>query len=125
MIAVGEPPAAVSSICDPKEKQDVDMAETTTHDNTSTSGDSDGERLVVSAHKKRFCHSWGRGIVDDAKRTVGTHWKQEMVNLNQKTVAVSFFLFFACIAPAITFGAIYAKATNNWIGGKSSLVCYL
>ena len=61
---------------------------------------------------------WGRGIVADVKRTIGTHWKPEMLNFNQKTIAVSFFLFFACIAPAITFGAIYEKATQNWIGGE-------
>lgn len=60
--------------------------------------------------------SFGRGICSDFKQTVGTHWVAEMTNFNQKTVAVSFFLFFACIAPAITFGAIYAKFTHNWIG---------
>lgn len=67
-------------------------------------------------------YGWGRGIIADFKRTVGTHWKQEMVNFNQKTIAVSFFLFFACIAPAITFGAIYAKATNNWIGAVEMIL---
>jgi len=60
--------------------------------------------------------SWGRGIVDDYKQTIGTHWKAEMINFNFKTIAVSFFLFFAAVAPAITFGAIYAKVTHNWIG---------
>lgn len=60
----------------------------------------------------------GRGIVADYKRTVGKYWKEEMTNFNQKTIAVTFFLYFACIAPAITFGAIYAKATHNWIGGE-------
>jgi hypothetical protein len=58
----------------------------------------------------------GRGIINDIKSTLGTHWVAEMTNFNQKTVAVSFFLFFACVAPAITFGAIYAKFTHNWIG---------
>lgn len=33
-----------------------------------------------------------------------------------QTIACSFFLYFACIAPAVTFGAIYGKATNNNIG---------
>eukprot|EP00588_Corethron_pennatum_P005679 CAMPEP_0194297832 /NCGR_PEP_ID=MMETSP0169-20130528/59831_1 /TAXON_ID=218684 /ORGANISM="Corethron pennatum, Strain L29A3" /LENGTH=599 /DNA_ID=CAMNT_0039047751 /DNA_START=60 /DNA_END=1859 /DNA_ORIENTATION=+ len=60
--------------------------------------------------------SCGRGIVDDFKQTVGTHWKAEMTNFNFKTIAVSFFLFFAAVAPAITFGAIYAKVTHNYIG---------
>lgn len=63
----------------------------------------------------------GKGIVRDVRRTVGTHWVEEMTNLNCKTFAVSFFLFFACIAPAITFGAVYAKATRNWIGGTFPL----
>ena len=44
-----------------------------------------------------------------------------MTNFNLKTVAVSFFLFFACIAPAITFGAIYEKATQNWIGATEMI----
>ena len=62
-------------------------------------------------------NAWGRGIMKDFQRTIKTHWKQEMTNFNLKTIAVSFFLFFACIAPAITFGAIYEKATHNWMGG--------
>ena len=46
--------------------------------------------------------TFGRGIVADFKRTIGTHWVQEMTNFNTKTVAVSFFLFIAVIAPTIT-----------------------
>ena len=60
--------------------------------------------------------SWGRGIIDDIKQTLGTHWVAEMSNLNVRTFAVSLFIFFACIAPAITFGAMYAKFTNDFIG---------
>jgi hypothetical protein len=45
-----------------------------------------------------------------------------MINFNQKTVAVSFFLFFACIAPAITFGGIYGKATENRIGAVEMMI---
>ena len=58
----------------------------------------------------------GRAIVREFKRTVGTWWVKEMTNFNQKTVAVSFFICFAAMAPAITFGAVYAKSTNNYIG---------
>jgi len=59
---------------------------------------------------------WGRGMMNDFKRTVGTHWKAEMTNLNQKTVAVSFFLFFAAITPAITFGGVSQKSTASRMG---------
>jgi len=46
--------------------------------------------------------SWGRGIVDDFRSTAGTHWKEEMTNPQFKTAAISFFLFFACVAPAVS-----------------------
>lgn len=57
-----------------------------------------------------------KGIIDDVKRTVLTHWCKEMTVVNQKVIAVSFFLFFACITPAIAFGGLYEKLTNKWIG---------
>jgi len=62
-----------------------------------------------------------QNIVQDFKQTVGTYWLREMINFNQKTIGVSFFLFFAAVAPAITFGAIYAKVTNNYIGAVEML----
>lgn len=66
--------------------------------------------------------TFGRGIVQDFKRTIGTWWVKEMTNFNTKTIAVSFFLFIAVIAPTITFGAVYAKATNNYIGAVELLL---
>ena len=44
-----------------------------------------------------------------------------MTNPNLKTVAVSFFLYLACVAPAITFGAIYAKLVGNWMGAGKGI----
>ena len=38
-------------------------------------------------------NNWGRGIINDFRRTVQTHWVSEMTNGNLKTVAVSFFLY--------------------------------
>lgn len=66
--------------------------------------------------------TFGRGIVQDFKQTVGTHWRKEMTNFNTKTIAVSIFMFIAVIAPSITFGAVYAKRTNNYIGAVELLV---
>jgi hypothetical protein len=59
---------------------------------------------------------WGKGIISDIKRTVGTHWKEQMTNFNQKTVAVTFLVFISVIAPTLTFGAVYGKVTENQIG---------
>ena len=60
----------------------------------------DGVDDDVHHHIENGCY--GRGIREDFKRTVGTHWVEEMINFNQQTVAVSFFIFFAAIAPAIS-----------------------
>lgn len=64
----------------------------------------------------------GKGILKDFKTTVGTHWCKEMINFNTKTIAVSIFLFIAVIAPCVTFGAVYAKRTNNAIGASELLL---
>ena len=65
---------------------------------------------------------WGRAIVREFKATVGTHWAAEMTNPNTKTVAVSFFIFLACISPAITFGALYDKSTHGWMGAVEMIL---
>ena len=40
---------------------------------------------VVSAHHAmRRGYGWGKGVVDDVRRTLCTHWKEEMTNLNTK-----------------------------------------
>ena len=53
-------------------------------------------------HKMRRGQGWGKGIVADVKRTILTHWKEEMTNLNGKVSrlcigssqhVVCFFLF--------------------------------
>ena len=73
-------------------------------------------------HHNQPPQMWGRGIVSDARNTIGKHWVKEMTNFNTKTIAVSFFLFIAVIAPSITFGAVYAKRTNNNIGAVELLL---
>ena len=46
--------------------------------------------LHDDGHKMRSGQGWGRGIVADVKRTIGTHWKEEMVNLNSKVCRMMF-----------------------------------
>ncbi|KAL1514462.1 hypothetical protein AB1Y20_003561 [Prymnesium parvum] len=66
--------------------------------------------------------TWGRGIVGDIKRTIGSHWCQEMKNFNQKTVAVTLLVFISVIAPTLTFGAVYGKVTKNKIGAIETII---
>ena len=89
-------------------------------DNRNTNGDDEDQ----SRSKCCGVKSPGKGIIDDFKQTIGKNWWKEMTNFNSRTVAVSFFLFFAAIAPAITFGAIYSKVTHNYIGGKYETVTF-
>jgi hypothetical protein len=65
---------------------------------------------------------WGKGIIKDIRRTVGTHWWSEMKNFNQKTVAVTLLLFISVIAPTLTFGAVYGKVTENRIGTVETIL---
>jgi hypothetical protein len=75
----------------------------------------------ISSHDDHENNGCGRGIIKELKRTIGTHWVAEFTNFNQKTVAVSFSIFFAAVAPAIAFGSVYAKSTNNNIGAVEML----
>ena len=88
--------------------------------------DDDAQAVAAVADAHGHGHEknqgWGRGIRSDFRRTVRKHWLSELTNLNTKTIAVSFFLFIAVIAPSITFGAVYAKRTNNYIGASELLL---
>jgi len=82
------------------------------------------DELVEDAGKVHLdaAQPWGRGMLADVKRTVGTHWVAEMTNFNQKTVAVSLLMFITVIAPTLTFGAVYSTNTENQIGAVETLL---
>jgi hypothetical protein len=65
---------------------------------------------------------WGRGIIGDFKRTVGSHWIKEMTNFNNKTISVTLLMFISVIAPTLTFGAVYGKVTENNIGAIETIL---
>ena len=80
--------------------------------------------LVEDAGKVHLAESqaWGKGIVADFKRTVGTWWVKEMTNFNQKTVAVSMLIFISIIPPTLAFGAAYGKMSLNRIGAIETIL---
>mmetsp|Transcript_86963 Transcript_86963/g.251180 ORF Transcript_86963/g.251180 Transcript_86963/m.251180 type:complete len:609 (+) Transcript_86963:177-2003(+) len=84
----------------------------------------DNENLVENAGRVFIepGKPWGRGLVQDFKSTVGTHWWSEMTNFNQKTVAVSALMFITVIAPTLTFGAVYGRNTENHIGAVETIL---
>jgi hypothetical protein len=91
---------------------------------TNMKASEDNNALIEGAGKVHLDkpQMWGRGIVDDFKRTVGSHWVEEVTNFNQKTIAVTLLLFISVIAPTLTFGAVYGKATGNHIGAVETIL---
>jgi hypothetical protein len=65
---------------------------------------------------------WGRQVIIDFRNTVGKHWCKTTTNVNTKTFAVGFFLFFAAITPAITFGGVYQNLTANRFGAVEMIL---
>ena len=87
----------------------------TSEDNLEKHDDEDTKTIDFLIHDDEHEESgmWGRAIIREIRGTLGTWWLKEMTNLNQKTIATSFFIFFAAVAPAITFGAVYGKVCGS------------
>ena len=62
------------------------------------------------------------GIIADIRRRLPHYVSDFRDGLHQKSIASILFLFFACLAPAITFGGIMAELTDNHIGAVEMLV---
>jgi hypothetical protein len=56
---------------------------------TEKTFDDEAEAIAVTTDHAGEPMRWGKGIVRDFKRTIGTNWIKEMTNFNQKTVAVT------------------------------------
>eukprot|EP00978_Attheya_sp_CCMP212_P000671 scaffold1339_cov58-Attheya_sp.AAC.1 len=86
--------------------------------------ETENSKLVPDAGKIHLdpAKSMGRGIISDIKTTVGTYWRSEMTNLNQKTIAVTLLLFISVIAPTLTFGAVYGNVTGGNMGAVETLL---
>ena len=59
---------------------------------------------------------FGKGLSNDIKTKL-PHLKSDFTDgFNLKTLSSSFFLFFACLAPAVAFGGLLATATSGAMG---------
>ena len=56
------------------------------------------------------------GIINDMKRRYPLYGSDLKDGLNSKTFASVFFLFFACLAPAVAFGGLLSVLTDGQIG---------
>ena len=63
-----------------------------------------------------------RGVAEDLRRRLPVYLRDFADGLNAKSAAGVLFLFFACFAPAITFGGIMGVQTGGAIGASEMLV---
>ena len=62
------------------------------------------------------------GVIEDVKRRLPQYPSDLTDGLNAKTVASIFFLFFACLAPAVAFGGLLSVLTGGAIGAIEMIV---
>ncbi len=62
------------------------------------------------------------GMIADIRRRLPNYFADIRDGLHTKCVASTLFLFFACLAPAVTFGGILGQLTGNQIGAVEMLV---
>jgi mannitol/fructose-specific phosphotransferase system IIA component (Ntr-type) len=62
------------------------------------------------------------GLIDDIRRRAPHYASDFRDGLHTKCLASTLFLFFACVAPAVTFGGIMGQLTGNQIGAIEMLV---
>nr|AKN21408.1 slc4a-2 [Schmidtea mediterranea] len=62
------------------------------------------------------------GFVDDVKRKKKFYLSDFRDSLNLQCLASFIFLYFACLAPTITFGGLLVKATDGYLGAMESIL---
>ena len=62
------------------------------------------------------------GLIADIKRTSETYFQDFKDGMNSKSLASIFFLFFACLAPAIAFGGLLEVQTDGAVGVTEMIV---
>ena len=72
--------------------------------------------MKMSTSDVKLVEGLGVGLINDIK-TKTPHLKSDYTDgFNIKTLSSSFFLFFACLAPAVAFGGLLATATGGAMG---------
>ena len=66
----------------------------------------------------RFCG----GLIDDLKRKAPHYWTDFRDGFNVQCLSSVMFMYFACLAPIITFGGLLASATDQNMSAIESLI---
>lgn len=60
-----------------------------------------------------FSFRFGHGLINDIKRKAKWYWSDFGDAYNHHTLPAIAFLYFACLAPIVTFGGLLGYATDN------------
>jgi len=64
----------------------------------------------------------GGGVIGDIRRRLPHYWSDFRDGFHPKCLGSTLFLFFACLAPAVTFGGLMAVETGNEIGAVEMIL---
>jgi mannitol/fructose-specific phosphotransferase system IIA component len=76
----------------------------------------------AAAKGLQFTGRLGGGLIGDLRRRLQHYASDWRDGLNAKCIASTLFLFFACLAPAVTFGGMMAVGTGGQIGAVEMIV---
>eukprot|EP01013_Petalomonas_cantuscygni_P044946 TRINITY_DN958_c0_g1_i1.p1 TRINITY_DN958_c0_g1~~TRINITY_DN958_c0_g1_i1.p1 ORF type:complete len:1271 (+),score=253.32 TRINITY_DN958_c0_g1_i1:91-3903(+) len=63
--------------------------------------------------KLRFTKRFAGGMWEDLKRRVAAYPSDIMMGAHAKVISATFFLFFACLGPAVTYGSVLSVQTEG------------
>ncbi|XP_055327038.1 electroneutral sodium bicarbonate exchanger 1-like isoform X4 [Sitodiplosis mosellana] len=109
-----EPPAAIPSQELRKRLPNDPVAEEVDHDE-------EAQRLREESGLVRSGVLFG-GLIDDIRRKAPWYWSDVKDALSSQCIASWVFLYFACLAPIITFGGLIGTLTGNNMAAMESIV---
>ncbi|TWU42123.1 PTS sugar transporter subunit IIA [Novipirellula artificiosorum] len=70
----------------------------------------------------RWTGRFAGGMIDDLRRRAPRYMSDIRDGLHTKSIASTMFLFFACLAPTVTFGGVIGVGTNGQIGAVETIL---
>ena len=78
-------------------------------------------QLSTTKESLPLVESFGKGVKDDISRKKPFFWSDFKDGIRVKSLSSTFFLFFACLAPAVAFGGLLTVSTGGMMGTVEAL----
>ncbi|MDP7206508.1 MAG: hypothetical protein QGH11_13115, partial [Pirellulaceae bacterium] len=82
----------------------------------------DSEKNQKSLDPLAYTGRLGGGLMGDVRRRLPHYWSDFRDGFHPKCLGSTLFLFFACLAPAVTFGGMMAIETGGQIGAVEMIL---